>query len=144
MPRRPRLARPSVLLSLAVVASFAVPGAAAAQTKPPKLKMGIYDCYSYDSAPASLDYDSSIKLIRKGRYEATNGRRGRTMVKKSKGTYRIKGARMTFKGGMFNRIRADIKPGSTPSNPAKFNLRARNGKPAGITCTYVTDKKVNP
>jgi hypothetical protein len=44
------------------------------------------------------------------------------MVKETKGTYRIAGDRMTFRRG----------------------LLAKNGQAAGITCTYVTDRKVSP
>jgi hypothetical protein len=132
--------------AFAVLAGAALVAAppAAAQSKPPKLKMGIYDCYSYDSSRSSLDYSSSIKLAKKGRYEHTRARNGKRMVRASKGTYRIKGTRLTFARGVLNKVAARISAGSTPSNPAKFNLLARNGKAAGITCTYNTSKTVNP
>jgi hypothetical protein len=133
-------------LSLALAclaAALLIPAPAGAQSTL-KLRTGIYDCYSYDSSRSSLDYDSSIKLLSKNRYEYSAARNGRVMRRKSAGTYRRSGNTMTFVRGRMNRIRARVVAGSTPSNPPKFNILAKNGKAAGITCTYVTNKRVNP
>jgi hypothetical protein len=142
MTRHPAALRATVAASLLAAGALGAPSPASAQSL--KLKMGIYDCYSYDYSTSSLSYSSSIKLIARGRYEHTFGRTGRRMVKATKGTYRVNGTRMTFTRGAMHRIAARVVKGSTPANPPKFNLLGKNGKAVGITCTYVTSRKVNP
>jgi hypothetical protein len=141
------LPRPRVLPAATVagcVAALALPAGPAGAQSTPKLRTGIYDCYSYDASRSSLDYDSSVKLLSRNRYEYSAARNGRVMRRKSTGTYRRSRNTMTFVRGRLDRVRARVVPGSTPRNPAKFNLLGADGKAAGITCTYVTDKRVNP
>lgn len=125
--------RSASLAACALIATGAAPAPfAAAQSSSPKPHLGIYDCYS----GPSLDYDSSIKLVKGGRYEHTLARNGKTMTKASKGTYAIKGKRMTFRRGVLNGVRAEIRPPRAQGGRPFFNILAKNGKPAGITCTY--------
>jgi hypothetical protein len=121
-------------LLLALPATLLLAAPAGAQSS--KLRMGIHDCYGYDYSTQSLSYKSSIKLISKGRYEHTFGRKGKQMVKKTRGTYRVRGTRMTFSKGAMHRISARIVKSDFKNRPPKFNLLAKNGKAAGITCTW--------
>src|SRR5919199_5806187 len=89
---RSRLAGAAVLG--AIVATAAAQPAAAKD-----IKHGIYDCESYNYTTGFLDYQGSVKIRSRHRYQHSYGRHGAKLTKPDHGHYRIKGKRIKFKGG---------------------------------------------
>lgn len=122
-------------LLLTAVALLSVPATAPATAlASQKLRVGVYDCMSYDFATGLLDYRESVKLIGGGRYQQAYGRHHAKMIKPTNGTYRINGSRLVFHGGALRNT-----PGSIHWKGSGFPFFALllHGKPSGSSCYYV-------
>ena len=120
-------------VALVVAASVvAAPASAAAA----KLKLGVYDCQSYNSATGFLDYKGSVKLQSKGRYQSSYGRKGSKLTKPNHGKYVIKGSKLKFKSGAYRKTPGKIYPKDENHKFAYFSLLV-DGKPSGVSCYYV-------
>ena len=113
-----------------VAGAAAAPAAAA-----PKLKLGFYDCMAYDYSSGMLTYQGSVKLAGKRRYEHSFGRKGRKMVDKTTGRFRIKGTKITFKGGAMGKTPGRIKPSTIDGGKPFFNVLVE-GRASGVSCYY--------
>jgi len=136
MPCRVHLVPSRALPAALCAAVLGVGAAPAAADAAPKLKLGIYDCMAYNYSTGFLDYKGSVKLAARGRYEHTFGRTKTQMVDKTSGTYRVRGATVTFRGGAMAKTAGQIKRGTGARKEPFFNLLL-DGEPSGISCYYV-------
>jgi hypothetical protein len=120
---------------LAASALFAVAAAPAADAKA-KLRLGVYDCQSYNYSTGFLDYQGSVKLKRRHKYESSYGRKGSRLTKPNKGKWVIKGSRIKFRTGAYKKTPGKIYPKDENHKFAYFALYV-DGKPSGVSCYYV-------
>jgi hypothetical protein len=121
---------PVALVALSA-AAVVTPASAAS-----KLKLGVYDCQSYNYATGFLDYKGSVKLQSKGRYQSSYGRHGSKLTKPNHGKYVIKGKNLKFTSGAYKKTPGKISPKDANHKFAYFSLYV-NGKPSGVSCYYV-------
>lgn len=115
-----------VALALAVLAA----GASSAGAAAPKLKLGFYNCYLYDYSTSSLIYQFSGRLKSGGKYEAGYGEK---LSKKKSGTWKQKGEKLTFTGGMWKLLagKVIVREGKKPG----FQLtEKKNPNSTGLSC----------
>jgi hypothetical protein len=117
---------------VALSATIAVAPASAA----PKLRLGVYDCQSYNYYTGYLDYQGSVKLRSKGRYQSSYGRKGSKLTKPHSGKYTIKGKNLKFTSGPYKKTPGKIYPKDASHKFAYFALYV-DGKPSGVSCYYV-------
>lgn len=100
------------------------------------LKLGVYDCMSFNIATNMVEYKESVKLSAGGDYEQAWDRRHATFVKPTHGTYAVSGSLITFHGGALAETPGEIhaEAGSTP-----FFALLLHGKPSGWSCYYVSE-----
>lgn len=131
----------ALLLTAAALSAMAVAQSASARTGKPyaagaasKLRLGVYDCMSYDFASGLLSYMESVELTGGGRYQQAWGRHGRKMIKPTNGTYKVKGSRLIFHGGALSKTPGQIH---TQGHGYPFFALLLHGKPSGFSCYYV-------
>ena len=118
MPNR----RSSCLIASAVLLSLA---AAVPATAAPKLRTGIYDCTKTDG-----EYVNSVEIRSKGRYVFASQRKGATLKRTSKGTFKLRGGKIVWTSGAYKRgdYVSEIHSGY-------FSIdRRRTGVWTGISC----------
>ncbi len=125
-----------ILTALLAAGGVAFAGAPAAQAAPLKLKLGVYDCMRYDYASGFLMFSSTVKLKSGNRYEHAFGRKGSKLTDRTTGTYRVRGGKMTFKGGGMSKVKAAVEPGTGSRKEPFFNLLVE-GRESGVSCYYV-------
>jgi hypothetical protein len=119
------------LMSTAALLGVAVSPAGAAS----KLKLGVYDCESYNYTSGGLDYNGSAKLESGHRYQFAFDRHGSTLKKPSSGTYSVSGTKVKFKGGGLGKSTGKIVQSTVGGSP--HIALYTNGKSSGISCYYV-------
>jgi hypothetical protein len=122
------------LVAAVVLASVAATPAQAGAAS--KLKLGVYDCMRYDYGSGFLLFSSTIKLKAGRKYEHAFGRKGAKLTDKSSGTYRVRGNKITFKGGGMSKAPGQIEEGTGSRKEPFINL-LYEGRPSGISCYYV-------
>jgi hypothetical protein len=118
--------------AVGLAAAVAVAPAAAAS----KLKLGVYDCQSYNYTTGFLDYHGSVKLKSGGKYQSSYGRKGSTLTKPHNGKYVIKGRTLKFTSGDYRKTPGKIYPKDANHKFAYFALYV-DDQPSGISCYYV-------
>jgi hypothetical protein len=131
MRSRLRTATSVAVAALAATAIVAQPAAAK------DIRHGIYDCEAYNYATGLLDYQGSVKIRSKHRYQHSYGRKGRKLTKPDHGHYRIKGKRIRFKGGGLAKTPGRIHRPTKSDKRLFWNVYV-DGKPSGVSCYYVT------
>jgi hypothetical protein len=100
-----------------------------------KLKLGIYDCESYNYASGGLNYNGSAKLESGHRYQFAFDRHHSTLKKPKAGSYSVSGSNVKFKGGGLGKATGKIVPSTSGGSP--HIALYYNGKSSGISCYYV-------
>ena len=121
----------AALATAALTLGVATPASAA-----PTLKLGVYDCMRYDYGSGMLMFSSTVKLKAGKRYEHAFGRKGAKLTDKTSGTYRLRGKKLTFKGGGMAKTKAEVEQGTGARKEPFFNLMV-NGRTSGISCYFV-------
>lgn len=124
---------PALMLTAVVLLAALVTAPASARAAS-KLRVGVYDCESYNPLSGLLDYRESVKLIGRGRYQQAYNRHHARMIKPTHGTYQIKGSRVIFRGGALGKVPGRIE---ARGHGSPFFALLAHGKPSGLTCYYV-------
>ena len=120
--RRRFIAHLTGWLLLACLAGPVAPASAAT------LKKGIYDCTT-----GSGDYVNSVRIKAGGKYLWTSGRKDSTLRRTTKGTYKVRGAKIKWLSGVY-------KKGKYASEIYKgyFSIdRAADGVWTGVGCHHL-------
>ncbi len=127
---------PVRIAAVALTATALALGAETPANAAPALKLGVYDCMRYDYSSGFLLFSSTIKLKAGRRYEHAFGRKKDRLTDKTSGTYRVRGNRITFKGGGMSKAPGEIKEGTGSGKEPFINLLVE-GRPSGISCYHV-------
>jgi hypothetical protein len=127
MPKR--LATALVLALTLALGS--VPSADAAS-----LRLGIYDCYTYDFSGGYLIFKGTVRFLSGTKYQHAWGRDGKKFDDPKTGKYVIKGRKIVFKTGTMKRTPGRIAKKPASGNRPWFQVLS-DGEPSGIDCTYV-------
>jgi hypothetical protein len=123
-------------LPVALVVLASASAATSASAANGGLKLGVYDCQSYNYTTGFLDYHGSVKLKSGGKYQSSYGRHGSKLTKPHNGKYLIKGRKLKFTSGDYRKTPGKIYP-KDANHKYAYWMEYVDGQPSGISCYYV-------